>query len=114
MDQTIFVNVAVDARNPSIDVSDNGETVALSFEATLDLGIIGGVRSGVIVQALGEDLADDLDADEGFSSEADASGQRNSSIALVENDATGEQSACLLYTSPSPRDLSTSRMPSSA
>ena len=27
---------------------------------------------------------------------------------------TGEVNACLLYTSPSPRDLSTSRMPSSA
>ena len=27
---------------------------------------------------------------------------------------TGEQISCLLYTSPSPRDLSTSRMPSSA
>ena len=26
----------------------------------------------------------------------------------------GEQMSCLLYTSPSPRDLSTSRMPSSA
>ena len=26
----------------------------------------------------------------------------------------GEDDACLLYTSPSPRDLSTSRMPSSA
>ena len=26
----------------------------------------------------------------------------------------GESSTCLLYTSPSPRDLSTSRMPSSA
>ena len=26
----------------------------------------------------------------------------------------GEKAACLLYTSPSPRDLSTSRMPSSA
>ena len=28
--------------------------------------------------------------------------------------ANGENIACLLYTSPSPRDLSTSRMPSSA
>ena len=28
--------------------------------------------------------------------------------------ATAEVKACLLYTSPSPRDLSTSRMPSSA
>ena len=29
-------------------------------------------------------------------------------------DASGATSTCLLYTSPSPRDLSTSRMPSSA
>ena len=29
-------------------------------------------------------------------------------------DFLGEYTACLLYTSPSPRDLSTSRMPSSA
>ena len=29
-------------------------------------------------------------------------------------DAAGKMYACLLYTSPSPRDLSTSRMPSSA
>jgi len=28
--------------------------------------------------------------------------------------ATDEENVCLLYTSPSPRDLSTSRMPSSA
>ena len=28
--------------------------------------------------------------------------------------STGQAGACLLYTSPSPRDLSTSRMPSSA
>ena len=31
-----------------------------------------------------------------------------------EVERTGEVSDCLLYTSPSPRDLSTSRMPSSA
>ena len=30
------------------------------------------------------------------------------------DDLKGEQYYCLLYTSPSPRDLSTSRMPSSA
>ena len=42
-------------------------------------------------------------------------------VALVETEetkpeeaATAEQPSCLLYTSPSPRDLSTSRMPSSA
>ena len=32
-------------------------------------------------------------------------------VAIVEVD---EDTSCLLYTSPSPRDLSTSRMPSSA
>ena len=34
--------------------------------------------------------------------------------AYVEDKDTGELHSCLLYTSPSPRDLSTSRMPSSA
>jgi len=33
---------------------------------------------------------------------------------LRAQDANGHPMACLLYTSPSPRDLSTSRMPSSA
>ena len=36
------------------------------------------------------------------------------SILLLEGDAVALISFCLLYTSPSPRDLSTSRMPSSA
>ena len=35
-------------------------------------------------------------------------------IPLVQQDITPEAIICLLYTSPSPRDLSTSRMPSSA
>ena len=40
----------------------------------------------------------------------------NSAYATLSNDATrgAYRKACLLYTSPSPRDLSTSRMPSSA
>jgi len=33
---------------------------------------------------------------------------------LVEEGVLADQLGCLLYTSPSPRDLSTSRMPSSA
>ena len=37
---------------------------------------------------------------------------RGAAIAIAE--AGGNVIACLLYTSPSPRDLSTSRMPSSA
>ena len=32
----------------------------------------------------------------------------------IYNQLTVEENICLLYTSPSPRDLSTSRMPSSA
>ena len=35
-------------------------------------------------------------------------------IELLQSDVSSEQYDCLLYTSPSPRDLSTSRMPSSA
>ena len=35
-------------------------------------------------------------------------------IMAANMDGVGELSICLLYTSPSPRDLSTSRMPSSA
>eukprot|EP00827_Trimyema_finlayi_P003842 TRINITY_DN3632_c0_g1_i1.p2 TRINITY_DN3632_c0_g1~~TRINITY_DN3632_c0_g1_i1.p2 ORF type:complete len:111 (+),score=75.66 TRINITY_DN3632_c0_g1_i1:44-334(+) len=35
-------------------------------------------------------------------------------IPLMEPDHAGEYTACLLYTSPSPRDVEESRMPSSA
>ena len=35
-------------------------------------------------------------------------------LALELSKKTGQLGTCLLYTSPSPRDLSTSRMPSSA
>ena len=37
-----------------------------------------------------------------------------SATALTESLQPGQDNTCLLYTSPSPRDLSTSRMPSSA
>ena len=38
----------------------------------------------------------------------------NFSEDIAETENTIQGNACLLYTSPSPRDLSTSRMPSSA
>ena len=38
----------------------------------------------------------------------------NGSAGLLINSSSSSHNACLLYTSPSPRDLSTSRMPSSA
>ena len=43
-----------------------------------------------------------------------AAGATVSFSGVVRNHDGGQQVACLLYTSPSPRDLSTSRMPSSA
>ena len=39
---------------------------------------------------------------------------RNQIVVIVGPNGAGKSTACLLYTSPSPRDLSTSRMPSSA
>ena len=46
---------------------------------------------------------------------AHSHGSRDSSVLSSERQRSGQQStACVLYTSPSPRDLSTSRMPSSA
>ena len=39
----------------------------------------------------------------------------NSNVAILQSSIADEETySCLLYTSPSPRDLSTSRMPSSA
>ena len=38
----------------------------------------------------------------------------NNNLDIVAEETPAETIACLLYTSPSPRDLSTSRMPSSA
>ena len=35
-------------------------------------------------------------------------------VVAVDGQTVGQPTPCLLYTSPSPRDLSTSRMPSSA
>ena len=45
---------------------------------------------------------------------SDSSDKRRSSLSVTANGKTIYENVCLLYTSPSPRDLSTSRMPSSA
>ena len=39
---------------------------------------------------------------------------RGEIVSILGPNGAGKSTACLLYTSPSPRDLSTSRMPSSA
>ena len=49
-----------------------------------------------------------------FMGYADVSKSINIPLAMGENLHTEQEFLCLLYTSPSPRDLSTSRMPSSA
>ena len=41
-------------------------------------------------------------------------GEHNTQVSFVDAGMPGMLPVCLLYTSPSPRDLSTSRMPSSA
>ena len=45
---------------------------------------------------------------------SNASGSYSSNVNLAVENSTWAEEGCLLYTSPSPRDLSTSRMPSSA
>ena len=59
----------------------------------------------IIDQAL-EDLPSDIDED-GFDVDID-------NCPEIYNPTQADIDDCLLYTSPSPRDLSTSRMPSSA
>ena len=48
------------------------------------------------------------------SSDSKEEGNRNVMLNAASANGPREISICLLYTSPSPRDLSTSRMPSSA
>ena len=50
----------------------------------------------------------------GFESTLKSTGQDNRAIVLRAGSTSEINGSCLLYTSPSPRDLSTSRMPSSA
>ena len=46
--------------------------------------------------------------------ELSSAAQTEINLPFITADKTGPKHVCLLYTSPSPRDLSTSRMPSSA
>ena len=55
-----------------------------------------------------------LDADDADDDETASLDEGDTSLGDYDEDAFVEARACLLYTSPSPRDLSTSRMPSSA
>ena len=66
----------------------------------------------VSVDTLDDDVAGFTIEETDGSTEVDESGSTD--IFTVVLDAEPTSDVCLLYTSPSPRDLSTSRMPSSA
>ena len=69
--------------------------------------------TGILLADLAESGVIDLDTP--ISTELfDLKGTKQPSLLEVASHQTGLPPNCLLYTSPSPRDLSTSRMPSSA
>ena len=105
------------------------ETAAIAdeVEASINTDIMTKNTSTAVVAKLGEGGATAVEggsqpADNPASYQQDPSGgtlEREQQLAAQINDAflqrnAARQRVCLLYTSPSPRDLSTSRMPSSA
>ena len=65
-----------------------------------------------VVEAMRTDAAEELTAllaGKSIGNDSEVEGEEDE-----ENEEEHDESTCLLYTSPSPRDLSTSRMPSSA
>ena len=91
-----------------------------AFYNMTDYMIQSGIRTegGYVVELEGDVLAA---APDDISSQPDKTGRRWLTFSTLMNPSTasdpglgGKSKLCLLYTSPSPRDLSTSRMPSSA
>ena len=96
---------AYNLRDPNID-----------YEAAHTLSIIVDNESGVLARVIGLFSGRGYNIDSLTVAEVDPSGHR-SRITIVTTGTpkvVNQIKACLLYTSPSPRDLSTSRMPSSA
>ena len=102
-------------------VPDAGSTQGTSEEIE-DFGAALGVSAGLVAHHLGVP-----DQRTGLDGEAVTEGElvvetidlndvaaRSSGIKLVQADAIAIPNTCLLYTSPSPRDATLSRMPSSA
>ena len=96
-----------------------GQDVALRTGQDVILGDSAGPDTGVVVAGAGDDLAvgggDDVTGT--ISIEAAGSvidGNGDSTVDTNGDGLADGANFCLLYTSPSPRDLSTSRMPSSA
>ena len=118
-------DVAVDLKLPNLDIR-KGTTLA--FNATTGAAEAGPTISDVqTVSAAAADIATLADVEDGtvatnalsliaenISAVISASANSLAAAAAAEAAATSETNACLLYTSPSPRDGLLSRMPSSA
>ena len=91
------------------EVEPDAETAELLNESLDDADIDVGEEVAVDVGSEPGELGESEPGEDGASDdEVDEDGDE------VEGDAATPSESCLLYTSPSPRDLSTSRMPSSA
>ena len=97
----------------------NGNTAA--FRMSEDMAHIEGMNQEFTKTLFYGDEGTDIEEFTGFRARFDDSGAENGTN-ILDGDLYGgneiagnaNSSLCLLYTSPSPRDLSTSRMPSSA
>ena len=107
---TVDTDTDGDGINDHLDLDSDNDGISDLVESGADFSVLDGDGNGIIEGA---------DADSDGVVDANAGG-----TALVDNDVDGiddfrdldsdNDGICLLYTSPSPRDLSTSRMPSSA
>ena len=102
------ISGAIMARTDITPLSTYAKAVGLAFQIADDILDVEGDEAKT-----GKRLNKDADAGKAtFVSLLGLDGAKQRARALV--DQAEEAISCLLYTSPSPRDLSTSRMPSSA
>ena len=99
--------IKYDANTTAMTIDSNGRVsqpdgVKILFSATLTSTIAAG---GISNNSASQDTFTGSSPGGGLTTEVDTASAFNSSTGVY---------TCLLYTSPSPRDLSTSRMPSSA
>ena len=88
--------------------------IDLTVKATGDTHIDAHHTVEDVAITIGEALREALGDKRGISRFGDATVPLDEALAQAVVDVSGRPYLCLLYTSPSPRDLSTSRMPSSA
>ena len=105
--------------NYSIDVEDNA-TLVFSYTGYESYEVVADGRStiDVIMQPNISQLSEVVVVGYGTRKRSHNTGAisqvEGADVAAIQANRVDDALACLLYTSPSPRDLSTSRMPSSA